>query len=259
MPFFQWVLFTIPSVWLGLFIVGGAVILSVTGLLLVRRMVPHYRLKLHNDVAGPIFSTLGVVYAVLLAFVVIIVWENFDKSTLNVEYEASYLAAVYRDAEAMSPEFITMVHKDIREYRDLIVHDEWKLLAQGKASPLVEAKIRQLWSLYTAYSPRNATEQAFFEESIRKLNSVRELRRIRLMDSSSGIHPLLWFVLIVGGFVTVSFTYFFGVENKTAQMAMAILLAMTISLILYTIFSMDYPFTGDIIVSPDPFKQLILD
>lgn len=255
----QWLLLKVPAFWLGVGIVGGAIAVSIIGLLIVRRFVPHHRLKVHNDVAGPIFSTLGVVYAVLLAFVVIIVWQNFDKSTLNVEYEASYLADVYRDAEALAPEFIEMVHKRIGEYRDLIVHEEWKTLAKGEGSPLVERKIREIWSLFTGYTCRNTTEEAFFAESIRKLNSVRELRRIRLMDSRAGIHPLLWFVLIIGGLVTISFVYFFGTENKNAQMIMTILLALVISLILFTVFSLDYPFTGGITVSADPFKQLILD
>ena len=178
---------------------------------------------------------------------------------MNAEYEAAYLADVYRDAEALSPDFVDAAHKRIREYRDLIIQEEWKTLAQGQGSPLVERKIREIWSLYTSYVPRNATEQSFFEESIRKLNSVRELRRIRMMDSRTGMYPLLWFVLIVGGVVTVSFTYFFGIENKNAQMVMSVLLALTISLILFTIFCLDYPFTGRMTVSPDSFKNLILD
>ncbi len=259
MPFGQWLLLTVPALWLGIGIVGTAVVVSVAGLLVVRHLVPHHRLKVHNDVAGPIFSTLGVVYAVLLAFVVIIVWESFDKTILNVEYEASYLADVYRDTEALAPEFVDEAHARIREYRDLIVNEEWGMLAKGKGSPLVEAKIKEIWSIFKHYSPRTTTEQMFFEESIRKLNSVRELRCIRLMDARTGIHSLLWFVLIVGGLVTISFTYFFGTENKNAQIIMAVLLTVTIALLLFTIFCLDYPFTGGITVSSDPFKQLIFD
>jgi hypothetical protein len=40
------------------------------------------RLKLNNEVAGFKFSVIGVLYVVLLAFVVIAVWENYNKTEL---------------------------------------------------------------------------------------------------------------------------------------------------------------------------------
>jgi hypothetical protein len=92
MPFTQMLLFYIPTMVLGAITVAVFIILSVGGLLLVRQFVPHQRLKVHNDVAGSIFGTLGMAYTVLLAFVVVIVWQNFDKSNLNVQREANCLA-----------------------------------------------------------------------------------------------------------------------------------------------------------------------
>ena len=79
------------------------------------------------------------------------------------------------------------------------------------------------------------------------------------MDSKIGLEPLIWFVLITGGFSTIFFTFLFGAENKKIQIIMAILLSVTISLILFTIMEMDFPFTGDIAISPEPFKMLLLD
>jgi hypothetical protein len=39
---------------------------------------PHVHRKEHNDVGGFIFAAVGVLYAVLLAFVVVVVWENLN-------------------------------------------------------------------------------------------------------------------------------------------------------------------------------------
>ena len=63
MPFTQTLLFYVPTLILGLSIVTIFVILSVGGLFIVRQFVPHHKLKVHNDVAGPIFEALGVAYA----------------------------------------------------------------------------------------------------------------------------------------------------------------------------------------------------
>ena len=257
MPFTQFLLLVIPTPVLGLMIVGGSAMLSVSALLVVRAFIPHHRLKMHNDVAGSIFATVGVLYAVLLAFVVVVVWENFDKSSLNVQKEANCLIDLYRDAESFSPEFKQDLRSLFNDYANAVVDDEWKKMQMGESSSNVGAISKKMWLAYTSYLPKNVTEQTFFEESVRKLNELGELRRLRLLDSRTGIHPILWFVLIVGGMVTMTFISFFGSENLKAQIIMALLLATLVGLILFTIAAMDYPFTGSISISSEAFNHTI--
>ena len=57
----------------GLLVVAVSVLIAVTGLTLVQRLVPLRLRKEHNDVAGFIYAVLGVIYAVLIALVVIAV------------------------------------------------------------------------------------------------------------------------------------------------------------------------------------------
>ena len=260
MPVTQFLIFKFPTVVLGVMLVGGVVLSLVAGLLILRHFLPyHVRLREHHDVAGPILGVLGAVYAVLLAFVVVTVWQSFDRTNANVQQEANYLAGIYWDAEAFAPAFRQEVASLAREYREAVVAYEWKTMAQGKMSPEVEAITNRIWALYTTYEPRTPKEQAFFNESVQKLNSFRELRRQRLMDSQTGLHPLLWFVLIVGMFATISLTFLFGMENLKVHVVMVVLLALTITLILFTILLLDFPFTGDISISAEPFRQLLLN
>jgi ABC-type multidrug transport system fused ATPase/permease subunit len=259
MPITQQLLLKVPPLILGPVVVGVFMLFSITGLLIVRHFVPHGRLKTHHDVADPILGAVGSVYAVLIAFVVVTVWQSFDKSNSNVEMEANYMADVYRDAEAFSPDFRQKVGNLLREYRQAVVDDEWKTMGKGQMSPKVEKIMREIWTLYTAYQPRNPTEQSFFDESVRKLNSFRELRRQRLMESRTGIEPLLWFVLIGGALATISFTFLFGAENLKAQIVMVVILSALISLILFTIMELDFPFTGAVSISSGPFKGILLD
>lgn len=259
MPITQWMLLKIPSFFLGFMIVGGVTAFSVLGLMVVRRFISHDQLKPHHDVADPILGALGAVYAVLIAFIVVTVWQNFDKSSANVGLEANYLADLYHDAQAFAPDFRNSLQKELREYARTVVMDEWKTMSRGQTSLSAERLMRKIWSLYTTYQPKNTTEQTFFSESVRKLNEFRELRRQRLMDARTGIHPLLWFVLIMGGAATISFTFLFGARNLKAQMVMGVLFSMTIALILFTILSLDFPFTGSVCVSPESFQMLLLD
>jgi hypothetical protein len=257
MAFGQWLLLKVPTLILGLFIVGLFAGVSVLGLLFVRSFIPHQRLKPHNDVAGAIFAALGAIYAVLLAFVVVTVWEGFDRTNLNVEKEAAYLSDLYRDAQVLSPEFRGSIRTLVREYAAAVSDEEWLAIARGSESAKVKEVLKKLWQVYGVYSPKTEAEKIFFEESVRKLNDLAELHSMRLVDAKTGVHPLLWAVLIIGGLVTVSFTFFFGSENLKAQILMATLLAALIGLILFTVLLLDFPFTGDVHISKEPFKQLL--
>jgi hypothetical protein len=64
----------LQTVLYGVLVVGGCCLLALAGFELVHRLVPVASRQRHNDVAGFIYAALGVIYAVLLALVVITVW-----------------------------------------------------------------------------------------------------------------------------------------------------------------------------------------
>jgi hypothetical protein len=69
-------------------VVGLPTLVAAAAPLLVRRKVPLERLKQNNEVAGFKYATLGVIYGVLLAFVVIIIWEDFKDASEYTQREA---------------------------------------------------------------------------------------------------------------------------------------------------------------------------
>ena len=80
-PFTFWELLTC--------VVVVSVLVSVVGVWYSHRRLSGRVSEGHNDVIVPIYATAGVIYAVLLAFIVIAVWEAFTASTENVADEAS--------------------------------------------------------------------------------------------------------------------------------------------------------------------------
>jgi predicted membrane chloride channel (bestrophin family) len=105
-----------PMWFWGILLIGGTVILSVAGSLLVRRFIPVEALERHNEVAGFIYAVIGVVYAVLLGFAAITVWERYDKAQAGVEQEANDLADLYRDAETFPDDVRAVLEAQIRTY-----------------------------------------------------------------------------------------------------------------------------------------------
>jgi hypothetical protein len=105
MPLQQWILLNIPTWVVAVVMLSIAIGTAVGGVLLVRHLVDIKKFKEHHDIAGPIFSTIGVIYAVMLAFVLVIVWQDFDRAQNNTVTEANYFAEIYRDTVGLSEPF----------------------------------------------------------------------------------------------------------------------------------------------------------
>ncbi len=257
MPFIQILLVHIPAWVLCLLMVVLYVAIAMAGLIIIRKFYPHYKCKLHNDIAGFIFATLGVIYAVLLAFTVIITWQDFDKAQDVTINEANYIASLHRDATPFPAAFRAELKSELTKYVRAIVDEEWQMMAKGQRSEAVQQIQEKIWQLYGSLQPKNEPQKIFLMESVQKMNQASEMRRQRLVYASEGIHPLLYFVLIAGSFITIAFTMLFGTENIIPHLIMTSLLAAMIAITLFTVIAMDYPFTGNISIRPDVFTNML--
>jgi hypothetical protein len=116
-------------------VIGGICLLSLGGLELVERLVPADTRQQHNDVAGFIYATLGVIYAVLLALVVIAVWEKYQAADATVEQEANALAEIFWLAHRLPEPEGSHIQELARSYAaEEVVHKEYPLMEQGSAS-----------------------------------------------------------------------------------------------------------------------------
>lgn len=241
---------------LGILVVGTAVSLAVGGMLLVRRSATLARLERHNLVAGYIYAVIGVVYAVLLAFIAIVVWEQHTRAETGVEKEADELADLYRDAQSFPEAVRSRMQSQISTYARQVVEKEWPAMANGEESPEAWEAYNQLWLIYHQFQPRNAHESAWYAESLRRLNALGDYRRDRLIANRSGLPEIMWVVLLGAGVITVGFSFFFGTENIWAQAFMVAALAATIALVLFVILALDKPFSGVASVKPEALLQL---
>ena len=75
----------------------ASVTTSVAGLLVVRWLAPAGWLHANNEVAGNYLQTIGTIYAVLLAFVVFVVWQQHNDTQVAIEREAVSLGELHRN------------------------------------------------------------------------------------------------------------------------------------------------------------------
>jgi hypothetical protein len=242
----------------GVLVVFLAILLAVGGLGLVQYLVPWQVRRQHNDVAGFIYAVLGVVYAVLLGFVTIVVWEDYEVAKTTTDDEANELAELFWLGSALPDSQGERLQELAHSYARVVIDEEWSLMEQGQASSHAGALAHEMRLTIYDFEPNNAAEQVLYDQGIERVHELLDERRLRLLEAREGMPDILWSVLVVGGIIVVGFTYLFGLENTRSHTLMIAANAAIIALVLFTIYALDHPFTGITRIKPDAF-ELALD
>jgi ABC-type multidrug transport system fused ATPase/permease subunit len=239
-----------------LLIVGGSTALAVCGLLAVVRWMPSVRHEADEGAKGVFFSMVGVLYAVLLAFVVVLVWSDFVDAGTTSQQEVTRLSNLARGA-AVFPEVDSFrIRARIVTYAREVAKSEWKTMAHGNASPTAQTAYQAIWSAYYGLKPQGDQENAWYSESVSRLNDLGEARRSRLLASKATVPAPMWLLLIIGFVVSIGWTYLFKMRRVTAHAVAVGSIAALTSFVLFLIFALQHPFAGDVKISPEPFTQI---
>ncbi len=251
---------TTQPLWLsGLLLVGVATLLAMTGPFLVRRRVSLEQLRLNNEVAGFKFATVGVLYAVLLAFAIIIVWERFNSAETAAAQEAGAVATLYRLADGIGGEPSVALRDRLTAYAKTAIAQDWPAMERGEASRATTRALDAVYAALLSFAPGDGRSTALLTEALHQLDVVTQARRERLVMVSGIVPGVLWVVLIGGAVVTIGFTLFFGAENVRVQAMMTGVLSILIFSGLLVIMAIDYPFAGSLKVPPEALSAVLED
>src|SRR5918992_629653 len=245
----------------GVLVVIGACLAAIAGLELVQRLVPHEKRQEHNDVAGFLYAVVGVVYAVLLALLVIAVWEQYQRANETVEGEANSVADIAWLAHSLPETERYQLQEHARSYAQEVVDEEWPLMEQGiegqRGTPEGWNLVDDMRATLQEFEPSTEAEQELYAEGLDQIDRVGDDRRMRFVAAEEGIPGVLWAVLVFGAMVVVGFTYLFGLQNTWAHRVMVLSLTAVIALVLFTIGVMEHPFSGGARVDPAAFELIL--
>jgi multisubunit Na+/H+ antiporter MnhB subunit len=234
------------------------VVVAVTVLLhaLWQRRYSSDLLRKHNDVAGFLFSAVGVIYAVVLGFVVVVVWEKYDSTVANVDTEIAAVSDLYRTAAGFSEPARSQIRSDLSRYTAEMIEVEWPLMAHRTDVAKDLALLEGLAHRVNAYAPKTAGDSNVQQASMTQLTRLFDARRQRLIQSVPSVPLVLWFALVVGALAMLVFAFLFGVENRRAQLVMTAILAGLIAVLFIVISEFDEPFNGSVSISDDGWVLL---
>jgi Protein of unknown function (DUF4239) len=254
----QW-LCLIPTTLAVCIAVFGSSALAVAGLLVFHVLVPHKLRSLHNDLAGFVLAIVGVIYAVLLAFIAVAVWQNYSDVDGLVQTEANLVDDLYRDTVSLPPDVARQLRQNLFDYTETVVHKEWPRMMASMPSHQKGWHVLDSFHLTLAQlKPQDAPTLAVQTEMLGTLDKLYDVRRGRFHAASSGLPDIVWCNLLVGAVILIGFSYLFGAPRLTMHAIMVGLLSSSIGLVLMLIVLLDNPFLGRSHVSVEPFQALTM-
>lgn len=230
---------------------------SVGLMLLARKRLGFDRLKLNNEVAGFKFSVIGVLYAVLLAFVVIAVWENYNVTESAIRNEAKAAGDMAQLSYALPESQGEEMRRLLDAYVKEVQQSEWGTMAQGLPSKAAADALAHLTQATINMQVGQMRDLAVFQQALHLLAVIEDNRNERLDSADGSVPMILWLVLIAGAVITLGYPAFFGTMNVVAQTLMTATLAALVALILVPAILLDFPFTGEVVLSSAPFDEAL--
>jgi uncharacterized membrane protein YeiB len=248
---------SVPDLFAELGIVGAVVIAFVLLHAFVQRRLRSDVLRRHNDVAGFLFSAVGVLYAVVLGFVVVVVWQKYDAAVSNVENEVNAVADMYHVVDAFPAAQRDLIRKNLYAYASTVARIEWPAMDRGTEIPaLGSQQLEDIAYSVDSFSPSNFKEFAAQQAAIAVEERLFDARRARLIDAVPAVPTVLWFAIIAGALAMVAFCFIFGVENRPAQLMMTAILVGLIGILFVVIAEFSTPFGGSVRISPSGWAYL---
>jgi Protein of unknown function (DUF4239) len=251
---------TTAPLWLvAISLVGLTTLIAMIGPVIVRKHVSLDRLRTNNEVAGFKFATVGVIYAVLLGFAVIVVWEKFSDAENDVALEAGAAATIYRLAGGIKGPSASALREGITAYLEAAIAKDWPAMRNGQGSAVATHALNDVYAALLRYEPDDQRGLAVFAEVLHQLDLVTQARRARVVVAAGIVPGIVWLVLFGGAFITIGFTFFFGTANLRAQTLMTGALSVLIFSGLLVIIAIDHPFAGTVKVESEPLATVLTD
>ena len=179
----------------------------------------------------------------------------------KVDSEAQIVASLYRDTGSYREPWKTELRKDLSDYVENVITVSWPLQEKGIVPTQSGQYLDRFQVHLMSFAPSSPGEQVVHAEVFKQLNELIEVRRARLNAVGSELPGPIWALVVVGGLLCVTTTWFFHTASYRMHFWMTLQMCILLGLIVFMIGILDNPFRGQVSVSSEPLqlvrKQLI--
>src|SRR6476469_774141 len=113
---------------------------------LIFLLVKWSKISLNNDLGGTIFNGVVAVYSIQLAFVVVVVWQQYQATGDRIQIESTKAFNFYRGTRGFPDTTGRPLRKALHNYIYAVVNDEWPAMSRGELSDTTRKNYQAIWA-----------------------------------------------------------------------------------------------------------------
>jgi positive regulator of sigma E activity len=251
-------LFNLPIHWMALLIFSAVYLLAAAIYFTVIGLAVDDRARAFKALSPGMLPPLGIIFGLLVGFVAVQVWSQFDRAETAVTNEASALRAIVLLAQHFPDEQRSHLRALVNSHIEEAVQQEWPAMAEQQATlGMLPQRLVQCLDVSLNVKPADESQATVQREIVDFVGKAAEARRQRIVISQSSVSPVKWAAIVLIALITLIAIAMVHSDNRlTCGIALA-LFATGIAASVLLIAAYTRPFTGDISVKPDLLQQVI--
>jgi uncharacterized protein YbaA (DUF1428 family) len=211
----------------------------------------------HHEVGNPIYLQIGVVFAVLLAFVFNEVWGQYNAAAQAINGECGALHGAAILAHDLPDGRGQGVEQAILNYSNVVINVEWATLERREASPEAVSAFQAIVEAAGRLNITGPADTNIQGQILSLLAQAHGFRESRVFQANQGLPVVIWLVLSFYALVLVVFVLFAGVETRIGHLLFTAVFTASVVLVLILVRMLDYPFEGALRLSNSDFVKTI--
>lgn len=235
----------ITNIWIGglcvLIVLVAALLISVW----LRRHTPEGGFFSDSDRAAGIFGSIGTLFSVLLALVILLSVETYGATKSHANAEADLVLEQFQLARLFPAGDQFQVQSELICYGRGVMNEEWALMSSNQQSPVVDSWQQSLDSSLDSVTVQGAKADQGFGLFLQQTLQRQEERRGRLEGAEGSLPPLVWPVLLLGALTVLAHVIYYtdSAERVTTQIFQVSLVTVLLGASLLLINALDHPFS----------------
>ncbi|SDH12953.1 Protein of unknown function [Lentzea fradiae] len=236
----------------------GAAVISAVLVVVTRRFGSDEVSEKNLGAGGSVFSIVAGLHAVLVAFILIALFDSANAAEEQVQREANALVAVNWSAGSLPEPARSKVDQLTRDYVATVVDDEWPRMQEGEeVGNRGWVTLNLLKETIATAAPDGSWQEDRKTEAANQLWDVYQARQERLDAADNGVKPVVWLALLIGTVLSLLFPFLFGGPNLVSQLLITVTLTSTLVLLLFAIYQLQNPYSGGVLIPPDAFTSAL--
>jgi hypothetical protein len=247
-------LYGIPAIVVLLAALALSIALAAAGQTIVHRRFRSQNFIAHNEVGGIIIAVSGTMYAVVLGFLTVVVWQHYQSARDVVVQESDAAIDAWHVSVGLPADMRERVRSDMIAYANIMVDKEWPRMKIGAFNEDAAMISMDAIDRVGGLVPANSGESNAQVATMQQLGILHDARQQRIATNYSGVSGFEWLVLTIGAACIIAFCWLFGFRNARMHLLMTSTVVTIIVSTLVMLFELQYPFRSDIGIAPDAWQ-----